>query len=395
MKTNRRNNASNRSGMTFSPRRLGLPIALLCASLLSGCAEEKSVAPPAVPVHVMTLAPQDIELFERFTGQVSSQQEVQLRARVSGVLLEKHFEDGAYVKQGDLLFTIDDRDLKARVLEAEASLDAARSDYERARLDVERYEPLLETQAIARQVYDNAYATMSAARSRIENGKALVEQARLAVEYASIVSPVSGRIGAAEVDIGDLITAGSSLLAEVSTTDMSRVEFSVSEPKLIEYERRHGNIDNGARDKQVPVSLYLSDGTLYGHPGVINFSDRALNPSTGTIRMRADFPNPEGTLRPGMFARIELVTETRENVLAVPDKAVEQLLNSYRVTTVDEEDIARKVEVAIGPRQQGLWIIEDGLNAGDRIVVEGIQKARDGVLVDVLDQSAADSGKQQ
>ena len=379
--------AKNSTGYPSIGIRSCVPAVLACAAILSGCNSKLEVAPTPPPVHVMRVEPRAMDVLDYFTGEVSSQQEAELRARVSGILQQKHFEDGAHVKRGDLLFTIDSRDLKAKLLEARSSLAAAQSDYKRARLDVERYRPLLSTQAISRQVYDNAVATMESSRARIETTEALVEQAKLALEYASIVSPVSGRIGAAEVFSGDLINAGSTLLAKVSTVEMSRVEFSVSEPKLIEYERVHGNIDRRQTDTNTTVKLFLSDGAEYPYEGHINFSDRALNPTTGTIRLRADFPNPDSTLRPGMFARVEVVMEKLSDVIAVPDRAVSQVLNSYFVTIVDEKNIARKVEVVVGRRQDGLWVIKDGLHPADRIVVEGIQKARNGVPVTITEQT--------
>ncbi|MFV0478077.1 MAG: efflux RND transporter periplasmic adaptor subunit [Parahaliea sp.] len=362
---------------------------LSVASFIGAC--QKDVGPVQeyiAPVKVMTVEPRDIVLRSEFTGEVSSSQQVELRARVSGVLEQKHFADGTQVERGQLLYSIDDRDFKARLLEAKAALSTAQSDYTRAKLDVDRYEPLLKTQAIARQVYDNAVATMKAASSTIENTRAAVEQAELAVEYASILSPVSGRIGASAVQVGDLISAGTTLLAEVSTVETSWVYFSVSEPDLLAYERTHGIVDlkdYGKDAAELSVQLILSDGSIYEHSGQINFADRALNPSTGTYRLRAEFPNPNGMLRPGMFARIRAAKELRKDAIAIPDKAISQLLNSYSVSIVDEGNIAKQVAVKVGPRQDGLWIIEEGLSAGDRLIVEGFQKARNGVKVEITE----------
>ncbi|WP_341707587.1 efflux RND transporter periplasmic adaptor subunit [Halopseudomonas sp.] len=366
-------------------RRLWTASMLSAAVALAGCSSEQPPAQQTVPVQAITVQAQDIALVRDFTGQVASPQEVELRARVSGTLQQKHFVDGAQVSKGQLLFTIDDRDLQARLLDARASLSDAQSSQARAQLDVNRYRPLLETQAIPRQVYDNAVATLRSASSRVDNAKAAVEQAELAVEYASILSPVSGRIGAAEANIGDLISAGSTMLAKVSTVDASWVYFNVSEPALLAYEQAHGSIERPASEPGMAARLLLSNGVAYPYAGEVTFSDRALNASTGTIRLRADFPNPDGMLRPGMFARVQLVTERRDDVVAVPDKAVSQLLNSYFVTLVDTGDVARQVQVEVGPRQEGLWIIEDGVQPGDRVVVEGIQKARNGASLQVRD----------
>lgn len=373
---NRRRNAKTYS--ENSPVRwISVTTLMLMAALVTGCGKEEIQKAPLVPVEAITVEPQTIVVLDEFPGEVSSSQEVDLRARVSGILQQKHFVDGATVQKDQLLFTIDDRDLKSRLLEAEAVLTAAQSNYTRAKLDVDRYESLIGIQAIARQVYDNAVATLNSARSEVENAKAAVEQAKLGVEYASITSPVSGRIGAADVEVGDLISAGSTLLAKVSSVDKSWVYFSVSEPKLLSYEHSHGTIDVNSGD-DIPVKMFLSNGVEYPFPGQINFSDRALNPSTGTFRLRVEFPNPKGVLRPGMFARIQVSTDERKDVIAIPDKAVSQLLNTYSVTVVDDGNVARQVPVKVGPRQNGLWIIEDGLKAGDVIVVEGIQRARNG-----------------
>ncbi|GGO76637.1 MexE family multidrug efflux RND transporter periplasmic adaptor subunit [Marinobacterium nitratireducens] len=374
--------SASRSGTRRHNRYVPMGL-LLLAGLLAGCEpQEVTQQDPLVPVKAIKVVPQDVELLDQFTGEVSSAQQIELRARVSGVLEQKHFADGAMVEAGQLLFSLDDRDYRARLQKARAELSSARSDYNRARLDVERYRPLLKTQAIARRVYDNATAAMNAAASQVENAEAAVRQAELSVEYAAIRSPVSGRIGAADVDVGDLVNASSTLLASVSTVDSSWIYFSVSESKLLQYERVHGRIDMETGE-QTSVQLILADGSLYPYPGRINFADRALNASTGTFRLRAEFPNPDGLLRPGMFARVRVVTEVAKDVIAIPDRALSQLLNDYFVTLVEEGDVARQVSVKPGPRQDGLWIIEQGIEAGDRVVIEGIQKARDGMRLKV------------
>ncbi len=382
-------------GKVTKPGIRSLLLAGLAVGMLSGCGADQSDQKPEslAPVKIKVVQPQDITLLTDFTGEVSSAQQVELRSRVSGVLNEKHFSDGDLVERGQLLFSIDDRDFKARLQEARASLSKAEADYTRAKLDVERYEPLLKTQVIARQVYDNAVATMRAARSGIENGKGAVKQALLSVEYASIESPVSGKIGAAEVDIGDLISAGTTLMAEISTVETSWVYFSVSEPQLLAYQRAHGSesVDSG-EGGETKVRLIRSDGTMYEHEGVINFADRALNATTGTYRLRAEFPNPNSALRPGMFARIRVATAYEKGVLAVPDKAVSQMLSDYYVVVVEKDedgsDVARHVSVKVGERQDGLWVVQDGIKAGDRVVVEGIQRAGDGAKVRVTDDGS-------
>ncbi|HSQ69456.1 MAG TPA: efflux RND transporter periplasmic adaptor subunit [Steroidobacteraceae bacterium] len=359
--------------------RLIVPLLLAVAASLAGCSRQGAAPPQAgVEVKAVTAQPGSTDIYRDLVGEVRGSKEVEIRARVSGILLGKHFEDGSLVNEGDLLYTIDAREYRAQVATAEAQLAAAQANLARAQQDVERYEPLLRENAISRQVYDTAVAAAKQADAQVEASRAAITEAKLGVEFASVRAPLTGRIGASQVFEGALITAGQTLLATISADDPAWVYFSVSEADLLSYERRlreRGTLDD---DASRTVRLQLSDGSMYPHPGIINFADRALDPTTGTYRLRAEFPNSEHLLRPGLFARIRVIAERRSGVIMLPDRAVQQQLGRYFVTVVGEGDKAETRPVELGPRLGNRVVIEQGLEVGDRVVVEGIQKARPG-----------------
>jgi membrane fusion protein (multidrug efflux system) len=277
---------------------------------------------------------------------------------------------------------IDSREYRAQLASARAQLASAQANLARATQDVDRYEPLLAENAISRQVYDSAVAAQKEARAQVEASRAAIEEAQLAVDFATVRAPFTGRIGAAQVFEGTLISAGITNLASLHMDDPAWVYFNVSESELLDYQRRFRAADR-TPETPPPVRLQLSDGTVYPQPGVINFVATALDPTTGTFALRAEFPNPEHTLIPGLFARIRVTSEERTDAIAIPDRAVQQQLNRYFVTVVGAGDKAEMRAIVPGPRLGTRWIIDDGLKSGDRVIVEGIQKARPGTLLKV------------
>ncbi len=365
-------------------------LTLACA-LAAGCGRDAATAgPPPVEVKVITVALAPTEIYRDLVGEVRGSQEVEIRSRVSGVLTKKHFADGAMVDEGQLLYTIDAREYRAQVATAEANLASAEANLARARQDVERYGPLLAENAISQQVYDNADAAAKEAEAQVRANRAAITEARLGVEYAEVRAPMTGRIGASQVFEGALITAGQTLLATISDDDPAWVDFSFSESDLLDYMRRFGVTEPVMDSTQRYVRLTLSDGTHYAHPGRISFHDRALDPTTGTYTLRAEFPNPDHMLVPGLFARIRVTAEKRPAAMLIPDRAVQQQLGRYFVTAVGEGDVAEARPVTLGPRVGNKWVIDEGLAVGDRIVVEGVQKARPGTPLKATVVTAAE-----
>jgi membrane fusion protein, multidrug efflux system len=352
-----------------------------------------------VEVKAITVEPSSTITHADKVGEVRGSQEVDLRARVGGILLQTHFEDGAVVEKGQLLFSIDAREYRAQVNSARAQVASAEANLYRARQDVARYTPLLADEAISRQVYDNAVAAAGQAQAQVDATRAALQEAELGLDYAAVRAPLRGRIGAAQVFPGGLVTAGQTVLATISSDDPAWVYFTISEAELLDFERRHpAGRDLAENDPLRNVQLILGDGSVYPLPGRINFGDRALDATTGTYKLRAEFANPNHALLPGLFARIRATGEKLENAMIVPDRAVQEQLGRYFLTVVGEGDKAELRPVTLGPRFGNRQVIQSGLEAGDRVVVEGIQKARPGsqlkvvpVTLESFDRPAADT----
>jgi membrane fusion protein (multidrug efflux system) len=361
-------------------------VAAVTTFVLSGCGQKQAGGMPQMPVEVkaVTVAPSSTITYADKVGEVRGSQEVDLRARVSGILLQTHFEDGALVEKGQLLFSIDAREYRAQVNSARAQVASAEANLYRARQDVARYEPLLADEAIARQVYDNAVATARQAQAQVEASRATLQETELGLEYAEVRAPLHGRIGATQVFPGGLVTAGQTELATISADDPAWVYFTISEAELLDFERRMGGREVAADDPARNVQLILSDGSVYPLPGRINFGDRALDATTGTYKLRAEFPNPNHALLPGLFARVRATGAKLDNALIVPDRAVQEQLGRYFLTIVGEGDKAEMRPVTLGQRFGNRQVIVGGLQTGDRVVVEGIQKARPGAPLKVV-----------
>lgn len=356
-----------------------LLITLLSASILSAC--NKQAAPQAAPppeVLIQTIAPQNTPLSIDIVSEIKAFREVELRPRVSGQIIRQAFQPGQKVKEGDLLFVIDPRAYDEAILDARAKLAEAEAVLARARQDVSRYKPLLPDNAIPRQTYDQAVAFEQQNAAVVQARRASVEKARLDRSYAEVRSPVSGQIGLQKIEVGALASAGQSVLASVSTLDPVVVYFSIAETDYISFARRHLNAKS---ESAAPVELILADGSTYDKTGKIDFADRALNAATGTLTLRAVFPNPDKLLRPGMNARVRIVYETAQNAILIPQKAVTEMLGKQFATVVGADDKVEQRPIRSGARIGDLWLIEDGLKAGERVVVEGLQKARPGSVV--------------
>jgi membrane fusion protein (multidrug efflux system) len=329
-------------------------------------------------VKVIAAAASPTVMYSDKVGEVKGSQQVDIRSMVSGILLNKHFEDGSLVEKGQLLYSIDPREFRAQVSNSQAQVASAEANLARARQDVERYRPLLADEAISRQVYDNAVAAARQAEAQVTASRAALDQTQLGVEYADIRAPLRGRIGAVQVFPGDLVTAGQTQLGTISSDDPAWVYFQISEAELLSFTQSRGNVDPAPDDPMRIVKLILSNGTTYPQTGLIVFGDRALDPTTGTYRLRAEFPNPEHILIPGMFARVRATTGQAVSAMVVPDRAVQEQLGKYFLMVVGPDDKAELLPVTLGPRFGNRQVIKSGLKAGDRVIVEGLQKARPG-----------------
>jgi membrane fusion protein (multidrug efflux system) len=346
----------------------------------SGCKKPEAVAPPPPVVQVMEITTAGVPLTTTLIGQLDSPQNVEVRARVEGIIEKMHFTEGSEVKEGDLLFEIDKRPFLERLAAANGSLAEAIAALHKYQKDVERLEPLVANRAVPQQDLDNARASVEVGEAGVESAKARVESAQLDLGYCDIKAGVSGLIGAKQASIGELVGRGEpTLLATISTLDPIWFYCNVSEVEYIRAEERSRKL--GKDVATLPLTLIRPDGSEHPLPGKFVFIDRAVDVKTGTLRVRAEFPNPEKFLRPGMFARVRVELGTRQEAILVPERAVTQLQGKNFVWVVDEKNITSQRPIVIGEKVGPNLLVNEGLTAGERIIVEGINKARESAPV--------------
>src|ERR1051326_170086 len=370
-------------GIKIMTRNLPLIICMCLAAF--GCGKKEPAPAPLPEVLVITVKPQDTPVYKEWIGTLDGFVNAQIRAQVTGYLLTQNYSEGTPVKKGDMLFQIDPRPFEAALSQAQAKLAQDQAQQSRTHWDVERYEPLAKKNAISQQEYINAVQSDLAAQSQVKADEALVESAKLNIEFTKITSPIDGLAGIAQAQIGDLVGPGGPLLTTVSTIDPIKCYFITSEQAYLTYRRQYTNAtERATHEQELELQLILSDGSVYPHKGKFVFAGREVNPTTGTIQLTGLFPNPDSILRPGQFARVRAKTQTRKDALLVPQRAVSELQGSYQVAVVTDQNGTNRAHiepVTIGERVGSDWIIEKGLKPGERVVVEGTQKAKEGTVV--------------
>jgi RND family efflux transporter MFP subunit len=328
---------------------------------------------------------------DEYVGRFVAVSMVEVRARVSGYLEQVHFQDGQIVKQGDLLFSIDKRPFQNLLAQANANLVLARSNLTFTEGDYARAQQLLRDRTISEQVYDQRAQAFRNAQASVVANEALVRQAALDLEFTELKAPIAGRIGDRRVSQGNLVTGGAggntTLLASIVSIDPIRFEFTLDEAAYLRYERMSsGGKEVTGRGGNVIVALRLIDERDFVHRGYMDFVDNVIDRSTGTIRARAQFSNPDGVLTPGMFARARVPGSPVYQALLVPDAAIASEQARKYVLVVDGESIARQKYVTLGQVVEGLRVIKEGLSADDRVIVNGLMQARPGAKVTAQEQ---------
>jgi len=358
-------------------RFLNLLGVILFVLLATGC--KKKTPPPAPPdVQVMTLAATNIPIFEEWIGTLDGFVNAQIRAQVTGYLLSQDYAEGSQVKKGDVLFEIDPRPFQAALDQTKAKLAQDQAQAGKAKLDVDRYTPLAQEQAISQEELDNAVQARLAADAQVKADDAAVENAQLNLGFTKVTSPVDGLAGLAMAQIGDLVGQSGSVLTTVSTINPIKVYFQVSEQSYRTFWRQFTEATN---TDEVPLHLIFNDGSVYSQTGKFYFADRQVNPNTGTLQIAGLFSNADFALRPGQYGRVRVQTQTKTNALLVPQRAVAELQGTYQVAVVDDQNKSHLKPVKVGEQIGQNWIIENGLKAGERVVVEGTQKAKEGTVV--------------
>lgn len=365
-------------------RRLGplFAVGLLAATLVLGC--RKPSPPPgtlAVPVTAAEVLVRDTTNYVEFIGQTRGEQDVEIRARVVGFLDSVNFKEGTVVKSNELLYVIDDRPFRAAVAQAEARLAEVQAGWFKAQQDTNRLGPLWQRHAISRQQYDDAIAIERAAAASTKAVVAALESARLELGYTRIHAPIEGLVGKTEVKPGNLVGQGATtLLTTLSSLDPIHARFNVNEKVYLDWRRKHQS--SGQAPDRI-FELILADGTVHPERGCVVFADREVDPMTGTLLLEVAFPNPSRIVRPGQFARVRFPVEVLTNAVLVPQRAVQELQGRYSVFLADSEGKARYQMLTPGPRIGTFYTVKEGLKAGDKVVVDGIQKLQNGAALAV------------
>jgi len=414
-------------------------VAILGALIIAGRSNKPAQAAPRPPdVEVIRVEQKDVPVYSEWIGTTDGMVNADIKAQVTGYLLRQNYQEGSFVRKGQLLFEIDPRPFQALVNQAKGDLAKSESQVQQAvtqldqalaqlaqansqlmqaeanqrktQLDVNKYTPLLEQKAVTQQEFDNAdqandaaraqvevaksqikaaaagvgtaKAAIIAAKAQVESSQAAVRTSELNLGFTRIISPIDGIAGIAQAQVGNLISTTSAPLTTVSTVDPIKVLFTLSEQQYLAFNKRNLiEARQGASVAQIQLELILADGTNYPESGSFFFADRQVDQKTGAIRLAGIFPNPGNVLRPGQYGRVRAVTATKPAALLVPQRAVSELQGSYQVAVVGGDNKIEMRTVKVGERSGSMWVIEDGLKDGETVVVEGIQRIKAGAVV--------------
>jgi RND family efflux transporter MFP subunit len=391
---------------------VGGAFCLLVIGLIIGAIYPKHVsgAPPVAPpgVEVVQVEQKDVPIFGEWIGTLDGFTNADVRAQVTGYIMRQGYQEGAFVRKGQLLFEIDPRPFQAaldqaegQLAQAKAMLANAQAVQGRTELDVNRYTPLAKVQAASQQDLDNAIqnnlaakATVATAQAQIKTAEAAVETAKINLDFTRLTAPIDGIAGQAQLQVGALVNLSSGPVTSVSTVDPIKVYFTVGEPQYLAWRKRFPTETSRlAADKSLRLELILADGSTYAHEGTFYFADRQVNESTGAIRIAGLFPNPDNILRPGGYGKVRAAVRMQQDALLVPQRAVSELQGGYQVAAVDEQNKVNIRPVKVGDRVGSQWIIADGLKPGERVIAEGVQKVRPGMQVNPKPFAAESAGR--
>ncbi|HWR40153.1 MAG TPA: efflux RND transporter periplasmic adaptor subunit [Patescibacteria group bacterium] len=357
-----------------------LPLLLV---ITAGCGGARQAPPTAAPeVKAVQVIQKDLPLTSVYSGQVQAKNEVKLQAKVSGNVIAKMISGGDIVQQGQPLFQIDRRQYETAVRSARALVSQSESALSNSQADVLRYRKLATVDGIAQQILDTQIAKESQDASTVDDNRAKLQQAENDLQDTLVLSPLDGRIDVNDVSVGTYVTGASTVMATISSVDPVFVQFSMSENEYLSLAQAgKGDLSNGWGNS---LKLVLSNGTVYPLTGKIEQVDRGLAQNTGTLTIKALFDNPQRLLLPGMFTRVEVTSEIRQGALLVPQRAVQRVLEKTFVTVATPEDKAELREVKLGTVVGNLWLVEEGLNPSDRVIVEGAANLRPGTQLTVI-----------
>ena len=376
---------SRRSVHSASARLWSGPVVLITVVIVfAGCSksENKDITSGPPEVLVTEAVQQDVPIVREWIGSLDGSVDADVRARVSGYLVSQNYKEGAVVKEGDLLFQVDPTFYEAAVEQAKAGLAQAQANQLQTEQTEQRETQLFEQKVEPAQNRDNAVQSNTAAKAAVKAQEATLRQAELNLGYTKITAPIGGVVGIANPGVGDLVGPGdANPLATISTVDPIKAYFQISEQDYLKVAQERIEAKGNNPGWPPPVEIILADGKLYPRQGKFSAVDRQVDNQTGTIRLAALIPNPDNVLRPGQFVRVRVTVRTMHGALLVPQRAVNELQTSFELAVVGADNKAEIRSVKVGERVGSLWVVEDGLKTGERVVVEGLQKVRDNELV--------------
>ncbi len=351
------------------------PIALVSAVVFSGCKDEKTAAAPMIPdVNVVEAGQMTVPVYSDYVGETYGISDVNIRSRLSGYVVSMHFKEGQTVQKGQLLYVVDDRNIQANIDAAEARLAEAKTYMVRAKADLDRVEPLTRMNALSQRDLDAAVATYNATRAQVSAAEAALRNAKIDLGFTRITSPITGVIGLSKVLVGDFVTQGAmgEPLNTVSAIGEMRVRFPIAEAEYLRFVKKAREVGKtGASIASVPVKLVLGDNTEFSETGRIDLANRQIDPETGSLTLQAVFKNDDRLLRPGQYVKVRFQTEEYKDAIMVPQSAVNQLQSIYQVFVLGDSSKLQPRVIKPGARVGSNWIVESGLQAGEKVAIVG------------------------
>jgi membrane fusion protein (multidrug efflux system) len=353
-----------------------LGASLLVLGMLAGCSsKEEKPAPPPPGVTITPVIQKAVPIHQEWVGTMVGNVDAEIRPKVEGYLLTRLYVEGSFVGKGQPMFQLDKRQAEAAVEQATGNLERSRAGLAQAQIDVRRYTPLVAQRAVSQAELDKAQSFERAATATLASDQAVLDNAKLNLAWTTVTSPISGIAGVAKVAVGDLMTP-TTVMTSVSNVDPVYVDVSIAEQDYLRFQR-----EKSSKTGNQNLELILGDGTLYPHRGRVLFVNREVDSRTGTIQVRGGFPNPGNVLRPGQYARVRAITELRKDALLVPQQAVSELQGVYQIGIVGPHNKVTIKTVTLGPLFGDMWVVESGLQLGENVIVDGLQRVKTGATV--------------
>jgi membrane fusion protein (multidrug efflux system) len=372
-------------------RKFASSAAAVAIGAFAGCS--KSAPPPAPPPPAVQVAPviqKDVSIYQEWIGSLDGNVNAEIRPQIEGYLLDRTYAEGSAVKAGQVLFEIDPREFQASYDQAKGSVSQYEAALANANTTVTRYKPLAAQKAISQQELDDAETRQLTAQANLDSARAALERAKLNLGWTKVASPIEGIAGTAKSQIGDLV-GKTTVMTTVSQVNPIRVYFNPSEQEYLAWVGKYGPVEKTLRNQnpnEGPLQLILSDGSTFPHRGKAILVGREVDVKTGTIQIAGVFPNPGDVLRPGQSGKVRVAVDTRKGAILVPQRAVSELQGSHQVGVVGSDNKVTIKVVKLGPTEGSMYVIDEGLKPGDRIIVEGLQRVRSGMTVAPKETSA-------